>query len=147
MQQLNLDRFIKAQERDYSTALSEIKARKKKSHWVWYIFPQIKGLGHSETAQYYSIQNADEENISSSGYVVSTLEATIWLFLNSNDYNTTILKAVNLGEDTDTVAACVGGLLGIYYGIENIRENWKQNLKKYDYISDLCNSFDKTINE
>ena len=147
MQQLNLDRFIKAQERDYSTALSEIKAGKKKSHWVWYIFPQIKGLGHSETAQYYSIQNADEENISSSGYVVSTLEATIWLFLNSNDYNTTILKAVNLGEDTDTVAACVGGLLGIYYGIENIRENWKQNLKKYDYISDLCNSFDKTINE
>jgi len=60
MQQFNLDRFIKAQERDYSTALSEIKAGKKKSHWVWYIFPQIKGLGHSETAQYYSIQNADE---------------------------------------------------------------------------------------
>ena len=94
-----------------------------------------------------NIQDTDEYNISSSGYVVSTLEATMWLFLNSNDYNTTILKAVNLGEDTDTVAACVGGLLGIYYGIENIRENWKQNLKKYDYISDLCNSFDKTINE
>lgn len=60
MQPLNLDRFIKAQERDYNIALSEIKAGKKKSHWVWYIFPQIKGLGHSETAQYYSIQNTDE---------------------------------------------------------------------------------------
>ena len=94
-----------------------------------------------------NIQDADEDNISSSGYVVSTLEATMWLFLNSNDYNTTILKAVNLGEDTDTVAACVGGLLGIYYGIESIRDSWKQNLKKYEYISSLCDSFDKAINE
>ena len=56
----NLDRFIKAQERDYSIAFSEIKAGKKKSHWIWYIFPQIKGLGYSEKAQYYSIQNIDE---------------------------------------------------------------------------------------
>lgn len=55
----NLDRFIKAQKRDYSTALAEIKAGKQ-THWVWYILPQIKGLGHSETAQYYSIQSADE---------------------------------------------------------------------------------------
>lgn len=94
-----------------------------------------------------NIQDADEDNISSSGYVVSTLEATMWLFLNSNDYNTTILKAVNLGEDTDTVAACVGGLLGIYYGIESIKDSWKQNLKKYEYISSLCDSFDKAINE
>lgn len=94
-----------------------------------------------------NIQDADEDNISSSGYVVSTLEATMWLFLNSNDYNTTILKAVNLGEDTDTVAACVGGLLGIYYGIESIRDSWKQNLKKYEYISSLCDSFNKAINE
>ena len=92
-----------------------------------------------------NIQNVDEENISSNGYVVSTLEATLWLFLNSNDYNTTILKSVNLGEDTDTVAACTGGILGIYYGIESIKDTWKQNLKKYDYIVNLCDKFDKTI--
>ena len=94
-----------------------------------------------------NIQNVDEKNISSAGYVVSTLEATLWLFLNSNDYNTTILKAVNLGEDTDTVAACTGGLLGIYYGIDNIKENWKQTLKRYDYIIDLCNKFDNIKNK
>ena len=92
-----------------------------------------------------NIQNINEENISSSGYVVSTLEATMWLFLNSNDYNNTILKAVNLGEDTDTVAACTGGLLGIYYGIESIKSNWKQNLKSYNYIIELCDKFDEII--
>lgn len=94
-----------------------------------------------------NIQNFDEENISSSGYVVSTLEAAMWLFLNSNNYNNTILRAVNLGEDTDTVAACTGGLLGIYYGIENIKSSWKQNLKKYDYIVELCDKFDETIKD
>lgn len=60
MDNFNLDRFIEAQERDYSTALVEIKSGRKQSHWIWYIFPQIQGLGHSETAQYYSIRNADE---------------------------------------------------------------------------------------
>lgn len=54
MNNFNLDSFIEAQERDYSTALAEIKSGKK-SHWIWYIFPQIQGLGHSKTAQYYSI--------------------------------------------------------------------------------------------
>lgn len=90
-----------------------------------------------------NIQSIDKENISSSGYIVNTLEATMWLFLNSNDYNETVLKAVNLGEDTDTVAACTGGLLGLYYGIENIKDKWKQELKKYDYIIELCDKFDK----
>lgn len=94
-----------------------------------------------------NIQNLNEENISSSGYVVSTLEAAMWLFLNLNDYNNTILRAVNLGEDTDTVAACTGGLLGLYYGIESIKSSWKQNLKKYDYIVELCDKFDETIKD
>ena len=85
------------------------------------------------------ISSKSEDDISSSGYVVSTLEAVMWLFLNSTDYNTTILKAVNLGHDTDTIAAITGGLLGIYYGIDNIKNEWKKSLKRYDYILDLCN--------
>ena len=56
----NLDRFIKAQERDYPVALQEIKSGRKQSHWIWYIFPQIRGLGYSETAQYYSIEDVEE---------------------------------------------------------------------------------------
>ena len=57
---MNLDRFVKAQESSYEIALNEIKNGRKQSHWMWYIFPQIKGLGHSFTAQYYSIQNRKE---------------------------------------------------------------------------------------
>ena len=56
----DLTRFLKANENDYETALNEIKNGRKQSHWMWYIFPQIKGLGHSFTAQYYAIQNAEE---------------------------------------------------------------------------------------
>lgn len=92
-----------------------------------------------------NIQKLDKVEISSSGYIVNTLEATLWLFLNSNDYNSTILKAVNLGDDTDTVAACTGGLLGIYYGIESINDKWKNNLQKYYYIIKLCEKFDESL--
>ena len=56
----DLSRFIKAQKEDYQLALSEIKNGKKESHWMWYIFPQIIGLGMSETSVYYSIQNIEE---------------------------------------------------------------------------------------
>lgn len=56
----NLERFIKAQEKDYHKALSEIKQGKKQSHWIWYIFPQLKELGHSSTAQYYGIKDKEE---------------------------------------------------------------------------------------
>ena len=94
-----------------------------------------------------NIKNLDEESILSTGYVVRTLEATLWLFLNANDYNESILKAVNLGDDADTVAACTGGLLGIYYGSENIKDSWKQTLKKSDYIVDKCNEFEKIFNK
>ena len=57
---MTLDRFTKAQETDYPIALSEIRNGRKESHWMWYIFPQIKGLGFSSTAQYYAIQNKKE---------------------------------------------------------------------------------------
>ena len=57
---MNLERFITAQEQSYQTALQEIKNGKKQSHWMWYIFPQIKGLGSSPTATYYAIQDRFE---------------------------------------------------------------------------------------
>ena len=92
-----------------------------------------------------NIQEFEESNISSTGYIVSTLEAVMWLFLNSEDYNTTILKAVNLGADTDTVGAITGSLLGICYGIDSIKDFWKRNIKRYDYILELCRKFDELM--
>ena len=56
----DLTRFLKAQEYDYPQALREIQAGCKRSHWMWYIFPQIQGLGFSSTAQYYAIRDLDE---------------------------------------------------------------------------------------
>ena len=55
-----ISRFMKAHQSDYQRALSEIKNGKKVSHWMWYIFPQIKGLGRSSMSEYYGIQDLDE---------------------------------------------------------------------------------------
>ena len=56
----SLQRFIDAQEKDYDTAFAEISQGRKRSHWIWYIFPQIQGLGFSETSKFYAIKNIDE---------------------------------------------------------------------------------------
>ena len=56
----DLSRFHKAQQGSYETALAEIRSGRKRSHWIWYIFPQIQGLGFSSTAQYYAIENLEE---------------------------------------------------------------------------------------
>lgn len=56
----NLERFMEAQERNYATAFSEMKKGRKQSHWMWYIFPQLKGLGFSSTSQFYGIKDLGE---------------------------------------------------------------------------------------
>ena len=55
-----LDRFLDAQRGDYTAALAEVRRGRKTSHWMWYIFPQIAGLGQSSTARYYSIRDLEE---------------------------------------------------------------------------------------
>ena len=56
----SIDKFIEAQEKDYELALNEIKSGKKRSHWIWYIFPQLSSLGFSSTAKYYGIKDLEE---------------------------------------------------------------------------------------
>lgn len=56
----NLNRFLQAQEDDYERALSEIRSGQKRTHWMWYIFPQLSGLAFSATAQHYSIESIEE---------------------------------------------------------------------------------------
>ena len=57
---MNLERFVEAQAPVYDRALAELKAGRKQSHWMWFVFPQIAGLGHSPMAQHYAIQNLAE---------------------------------------------------------------------------------------
>jgi len=80
----------------------------------------------------------EEEEISSSGYVLSSLEASMWCFLNTESYSEAVLKAVNLGEDTDTTGAITGGIAGIYYGFKNIPEEWIAELVRKEDIENLC---------
>ena len=79
-----------------------------------------------------------ESRIKSSGYVVDTLEAAVWCLLTTDSFEKALLKAVNLGEDTDTVGAVAGGLAGLYYGYEAIPEGWLSEIKKRDWIEKLC---------
>lgn len=78
-----------------------------------------------------------ENEIRSSGYVVDTLEAAIWCFLQTDNYKDCVLKAVNLGEDTDTVGAVAGGLAGAFYGLDAIPEDWIKVLPKLEWICSL----------
>ena len=55
-----LDKYVSAQARDYDDALREIRGGRKRSHWIWYIFPQLDGLGYSPTAQYYGIRDLEQ---------------------------------------------------------------------------------------
>lgn len=82
--------------------------------------------------------------IRSSGYVVDTLEAAIWCLLNTESYKDCVLMAVNLGEDTDTVATVAGGLAGLHYGVESIPEEWLSVLAKRDSIIRICVRFDES---
>jgi uncharacterized protein (DUF1810 family) len=56
----NLERFVSAQQAVYATALAELRAGRKRTHWMWFVFPQIAGLGHSATAVKYAIASGDE---------------------------------------------------------------------------------------
>lgn len=84
-------------------------------------------------------KDTPENQIKSTGYVVYTLEAAIWCLVNSSSYEEVILKAVNLGDDTDTVAAITGGLAGLYYGYDNIPHKWRSKLQKREWIESLLN--------
>lgn len=83
------------------------------------------------------ISNVDEDKIKSSGYVIDTLEAAIWCILITNNYKDAVLKAVNLGHDTDTTGAVTGGLAALIYGMDNIPKEWINTLARKDDIINL----------
>lgn len=84
------------------------------------------------------IEKLDRSEIMSGGYVVHTLEAAVWCLLTTDSYRECVLKAVNLGDDTDTTAAVAGALAGALYGYGAIPEEWRNTLLKREYIEDLC---------
>lgn len=85
------------------------------------------------------IKNKSMDEIKSSGFVLHTLEASIWCLLNTSSYEEAVLAAVNLGEDTDTTAAVTGGLAGIVYGYDSIPGAWIEELKNKELIDSILN--------
>ena len=77
------------------------------------------------------------DRIESSGYVVDAFEAAVWSLITTNSFKEALLKAVNLGDDTDTVAAIAGGLGGLYYGLDAIPQNWLESLKNKELFENL----------
>lgn len=86
-----------------------------------------------------------EQDIQSSGYVIHSLEAAMWCLMTNNDYKSTVLAAVNLGIDTDTTAAIVGGLAGLLYGYEAIPKDWINCLARLEDILELCERLELTL--
>jgi ADP-ribosyl-[dinitrogen reductase] hydrolase len=104
---------------------------------VYNVSPFSEELSHFSKIFGRQIHEETESAIQSSGYVIHTLEASIWAFLRSASFAEAVLTAVNLGGDTDTTGAVTGGLAGVYYGLESIPEEWINALAKYSEILEL----------
>ena len=101
-----------------------------------------------ELKHFERIFNDDlKENIKSWGYVIDTLESVIYCLETTYNYKDSVLKAVNLGGDTDTIAAVCGGLSGIYYGFDSIPIDWLNQIPKIEEVLSLCESYEGVINE
>lgn len=91
------------------------------------------------------ISTLNINDVNSSGYVVDTLEAVFWIILNCSNYNESIIGAINLGGDTDTIGAITGSIAGILYGYDNISKRWISKLKNKDYIDEIIIKFENTF--
>ena len=87
------------------------------------------------------ITKSKMKDIKSTGYIVDTLEACIWVLLNTENFKESIIGAINLGDDTDTVGALTGALAGIIYGYDYIPEDWKSKIVRKEYLMDIFEEF------
>ena len=92
-----------------------------------------------------TISNMPRERVRSTGYVLDSLMAAVWCFLTTDSYEEAVLEAVNLGDDTDTIAALTGGLAGLKYGFDAIPKSWIDALAAKDILDVQIEKFGKII--
>ena len=102
-------------------------------------FKRLVGLSYEE------FKAIELKDIHSTEYVIDTLEASLWCIFNTTSYKDAVLKAVNLGDDANTVGAITGGLAGIIYGYDTIPSEWLEVLAKKDDIIELANKLDSIM--
>ena len=111
------------------------------------------GMFKEETQEAYKrlikddISKVKVNDIKSTGYIVDTLEAVIWVTLKSENYKEAVIGAINLGDDTDTIGALTGALAGIIYGYDFIPEEWKDAIAKKEYLMDIFEEFSENVYE
>lgn len=110
--------------------------------WKEISFPQMERI-HFHSTILYDIRSKKQDELKSTGYVIDSLESSLWFFLEKENYKDTVLGIINLGEDTDTGAAISGGLAGLYYGKEGIYKDWLFKLKRYNDIDILVRKLEK----
>lgn len=98
----------------------------------------LNEMPHFQRVFSENLPHMAEEEICSSGYVVETLEASLWCIFTTTSYETCVQKAVNLGDDTDTTAAVTGSIAGALYGYHAIPFRWLNALQKREWIEELC---------
>ena len=103
--------------------------------------PYSHEIVHFKRIMEGNIQKLPEEEVQSSGYVIHTLEASIWCVLNSDTFTEAVLKAVNLGDDTDTTGIVTGGLAGVCFGIKAAPEEWINAIARKEDIEKLFKGF------
>ncbi len=138
------EKLLNGQEKDeaYNQTRTEIL-----NFWDEINFDQAE-RSHFEKIIQNDIRDTRKKDLKSGGYVIEVLEAAFWFFLNKNSFADTILSIINIGHDTDTSAAIVGGLAGIYYGQEQMPEKWKNLLARKTDIIKLSNKlFEKYCNK
>jgi ADP-ribosyl-[dinitrogen reductase] hydrolase len=111
-------------------------------------FKEVNGpeeYQHYDRILFHNIAEFPEPTIRSSAYVLHTLEACLWSVMRNDTFSDTVLTAVNLGEDTDTVAALAGGMAGILYGMEQIPEAWLKTIARKKEILDLADRFSNSL--
>jgi len=103
--------------------------------------PFATELPHFEKVFSLKLASLAEREIPSSGYVVDTLTAALWCLLTSEDYRETVLKAVNLGEDTDTTGIAAGGLAGVHAGLAAVPQNWRDAMARAGELTTVFERF------
>lgn len=104
-------------------------------------------IAHFDRLLKANIATLSELEIRSGGYVIETIEASIWCLLTTDNYKEAVLKSVNLGHDTDTTAAVTGGLAGLLYGFDEIPKEWVKKIAKREEIEELGERLERVIFE
>ena len=138
----------------YIYVLYVIKLLQGKDKYSAYNMIKIEdySMFDDESVSYYKRIIKDDLNalnvddIKSSGFVVDTLEASMWVVLKASNFKESIIGSVNLGGDTDTIGAITGSMAGIIYGYDSIPKDWLNSLARREYIEKLCHDFETIIN-